>query len=133
MISVKVDPYLSESDLYKIKSVNLIEFSSSYFILNVTFENPNSITTEVRTPDFLAVQILNTDHFIGLVDYDRVKNDTAMIKELPPQLTAVQQKKIEKLEETVSSGFTIVASTNIVVNILLASGLKYFWGMINVL
>ena len=79
------------------------------------------------------MQILNTDHFIGLVDYDRVKNDTAMIKELPPQLTAVQQKKIEKLEETVSSGFTIVASTNIVVNILLASGLKYFWGMINVL
>jgi hypothetical protein len=45
----------------------------------------------------------------------------------------VQQLQIEKLEEAALQGFTISASSNIIAKIFLASGLKYFWGIINVL
>jgi hypothetical protein len=69
--------------LYKIKCYNLTEFAGDYIVLNVTFEHPNKISTEVRTPDYLEVQILDTDYFIGLQDNDRVTNDTVMTKKLP--------------------------------------------------
>ena len=133
MISVKVDPYFQTENLFQIISLNLTEFSPSYIVINVTLEHPNAITTSLRSPDSLEVQFIDTDYFIDLIDFVRVSNETSLRKEMPPQLTAEQHKKIEKLEATASNGFTIFASTNIVASVLLASGLKYFWGMINVL
>ena len=82
---------MDTSSIYKIASLNLAEFSPSHILLNVTFADPNSITTLVMNPDSLIVQFLDTEYFIDLVDYSRVTNETSLRKELPPQLTVLQQ------------------------------------------
>jgi hypothetical protein len=87
-----------DDDVYKITSLNLTEFTPNYIVLNVTFEHPNSITPQVLTPDYLVAKILNVEFFIDYLDFQRVKNETALIKGLKPQLTVDQQDKIKKLE-----------------------------------
>jgi hypothetical protein len=78
LISVKVDPNFPAGDYYRIKSLNLTEFSPSYITFNITFEYPNSITTSVMNPDSLLLQFLNAEYFVDMIDYGRVINDTSL-------------------------------------------------------
>jgi hypothetical protein len=56
-----------------------------------------------------------------------------LTKVLPNQLTVKQQVKIEKIEATMSTGMTIMAGTNLALNIFLVGALKFLWGLVNIL
>jgi hypothetical protein len=84
-------------------------------------------------PDVLDLQISNSLFFVDIVDLVRVTNDTALTKELPSQLTVKQHVVVEKIEATITTGFTVLAGTNLALNIFLAGALKFLWGLVNIL
>jgi hypothetical protein len=56
-----------------------------------------------------------------------------LTKELPSQLTVKQQVVVKKIEGTITSGFTVLAGTNLALNIFLVGALKFLWGLVNTL
>jgi DNA repair ATPase RecN len=56
-----------------------------------------------------------------------------LTKELPSQLTVKQHVVVEKIEATITSGFTVLAGTNLALNIFLVGALKFLWGLVNIL
>jgi len=56
-----------------------------------------------------------------------------LTKELPSQLTEKQQAVVKRIEATMTTGFTVLAGTNLAINIFLAGALKFLWGLVNIL
>jgi hypothetical protein len=60
-------------------------------------------------------------------------NQTIISEKIPMQLTREEEKRIAAIEVVVEKSMVFISTTNLVVNIILTLGLKFVWGVVNLL
>lgn len=101
--------------------------------LKLFFENPQDVTTDVLNPDLIHVEFFEHQYFIDAKTYIPFVSNYTIDSEIPPQLTDAEARALIQMEAAMNSSMTVLASGNIIVNLIFSMALKYLWNLINLL
>ena len=98
----------------------------------IVFANPLQISVNPIEPDELRVTIDTSTIKDPELDTEIEANEPILI-DLPRQIDEEQVKLIKDTMQVAQSSANTVASSNVLVNFILGTSLKFLWGMINTL
>ena len=113
-----------------------IEFTPEYCIIQLTFEDPLQVSSEIGPRDFLQLTVLKSkrlyEQFDGGFRWEKIAVGTQRQMDIPPQgLYSETFSIVDDSAETIENTVVLVISGNSVLSVLLAGGLSAVWGLIN--
>ena len=102
-------------------------------MIDFDFQSPNSISLDALAKDLLKVKVKDNSIFSSANFGVRIPLDTTLSQELEPQLTVEQQEEAAQLEGQLTSALVATSWTSVIIQFFLAYGLKYLWGIVNIM
>ena len=111
---------------------NITDFQKSFILLQVDFMQPENLSPTYLQQDFLIVHFVEPLFFISET-LNVLASNTVIQHSIPTQVGNVRAAQMAQLTSTVASGMNAIATTNLIVNLVLSFGLKYLWNFVNLL
>ena len=83
--------------------------------------------------DLLKIKVKDNSIFSAVNSGVRIPLDTTLSEELQPQLTIEQQEEAAQLEGQLTGALVVSSWTSVILQFFLAYGLKYLWGIVNIM
>lgn len=121
-----------EGEVSQLIKTEVVRATTTEIEFQMVYSLPLAVSRNPQDPDLLVFEFREDVFSDPLTDIS-VNKGEPLIVALPRQIEPAEAEAIEGAMTVANSAGNVVATGNIVVNVLLGASLKYLWGMINTL